>query len=306
MDYTQQNIEQALQKCDNLGDILVWLEGEFDAAQLYFGHGTDNAWDEAVMLAAHVMQLPVDVGREALSLTLDAQQCQRLAELAEQRLKQRMPAAYLIHEAWFAGMPFYVDQRVLIPRSPLAELIMQGFTPWVEPDKVTNILDLCTGSACIAIACAKAFPDANVVASDISSDALAVATMNVERYVLQEQVQLVKSDVFAEIQPQAFDVIVSNPPYVDARDMADLPQEYHFEPRQGLAAGETGLDIVDTILAQARDYLAPHGILIVEVGNSQDALIERYPNLPFMWLAFASGGDGVFLLTAQQLVQANL
>lgn len=283
-----------------LNDILHQGEQAFIDAQCYFGHGTDNAWDEAVWLTFHILDLPLDSQRDVLERSLTAQQIAQIQRLFQRRIDEKQPAAYLTQQAWFCGLPFYVDQRVLVPRSPIAECIEQGFSPWVQSKGVQRILDLCTGSACIAIACAYALPQAQIDASDIDSDALAVARINVERH--QAAVNLIQSDLFANIDQKPYDIIVSNPPYVDAEDMANLPIEYRAEPAElALAAGEDGLVLVDKLLANAYHYLSDNGILVVEVGNSAVALEEKYPHLAFVWLHFERGGEGVFLLRKQDL-----
>ena len=280
---------------------LDWATQAFDNADLYFGHGTDNAWDDAVALVLYAIDAPPDADRDILQQELTVEQQQQLQTLFKKRIDQRIPVPYLTHQAWFFGLPFYVDERVIIPRSPIAELIEEQFVPWVEPQAVKNILDLCCGSGCIGIACAYAFQDANVVVSDISKDAISIANKNIEANIMSEQVQAIQSDCFQSIPPQKFDIIVSNPPYVNAEDFASRPEEYKHEPDLALASGEDGLDLTRQILAQAKHYLSDHGILVIEVGNSADALQDAYPSLPFTWLEFENGGDGVFLLTADQL-----
>jgi ribosomal protein L3 glutamine methyltransferase len=280
---------------------LMWAEKEFNNAGLYFGHGTDNAWDEAVAILIYVLQLPPDVERDVLEQELTPEQSSQLLTLFKKRIEQKTPVPYLTQQAWFCGMPFFVDERVLIPRSPMAQLIANEFRPWIEPNKIKNILDLCTGSACIAIACAHVFPNAQVDCSDLSTEALAVAAINIEKHQLQKQVHCYQSDLFAQLPQKRYDIIISNPPYVDAEDMAGLPAEYQHEPALALAAGSDGLLLVHTILKQAKDYLTPEGILVIEVGNSGAALEAAYPRLPLVWLDLGDDTDGVFLLFAVDL-----
>lgn len=282
-------------------DFIRYATSAFNEAGIYYGHGTDNAWDEATALVLHTLHLPHDINPIVLHANLTKSECAKLFDLITQRVDQRVPVPYLTHEAWFAGLSFYVDERVLIPRSPIAELIGQRFEPWVSAGNVYDILDLCTGSGCIAIACAKAFPDASIDASDISSDALVVAKINVLRHGVEDQVHLFKSDLFDAQLSKKYDIIVSNPPYVSTEEFLTLPKEYHHEPKLGLTGGVEGLDVVLRILRDAHRYLNPQGILIIEVGNSETVLSKKFPNIPFTWLEFQHGGGGVFLLTAEQL-----
>ncbi len=282
-------------------DVVRWGASRFRENGLVFGHGTDNAFDEALVLVSHALHLPVGFPEHYLGARVTAAERTAVLELLHQRIETRKPAAYLTGEAWFAGLPFYVDERVLVPRSPMAEWIERGFTPWLEPDDVERVLDLCTGSACIAIACAVHFDNAEVDAVDISPDALAVAKRNVQRHGLDEWVNLVESDLFEALEPARYQLIISNPPYVSDEEMQTLPEEYRHEPELGLRADQAGLAIVVRVLAQAAEWLADDGILVVEVGNSQDMLMECFPDVPFTWLDFERGGHGVFLLDASQV-----
>ena len=284
-----------------LADFVRWGASAFNRAGLSFAHGTSSAVDEALNLVLHAVGLDHDIPDWLLAGRLTQTEQRAVYDLLRRRVDERKPYAYITNHARFAGLDFYVDERVLVPRSPIAELIEQGFAPWIEPEQVTRVLDLCTGSGCIAIACAHAFPDAEVDATDISSDALAVAAINVERLHVSHQVSLQRADLFEGLAPKRYDIIVSNPPYVDAEDMASLTDEHRHEPALGLAAGDDGLDIVHRILASASDYLEPHGILVVEVGNSRWALEEAYPDVLFTWLEFQRGQAEVFLLRANQL-----
>jgi len=284
-------------------DLVRWGASRFRQNGLVFGHGTDNAFDEALVLVGHALHLPVGFPEHYLAARVTTEERTAVLALLHERVETRKPAAYLTGEAWFAGLAFYVDERVLVPRSPMAEWIERGFTPWLEPDTVERVLDLCTGSACIGIACAVHFDNADVDATDISADALAVAKRNVQRHDLQDWVKLVESDLFDALEPQRYQLIISNPPYVSDEEMHTLPDEYRHEPALGLRAAQAGLAIVVRLLAQAAEWLSDEGILVVEVGNSQDMLVECFPDVPFLWLDFERGGQGVFLLDADQLCE---
>jgi len=284
-----------------LTDFMRWGASRFMQAALTFGHGMASPLDEATYLVLRALHLPVDTPNSYWQAALTDSEKHDVLALLDRRITERKPAAYLTNEAWFAGLPFYVNENVLVPRSPMAELIEKQFYPWTDSEQVENILDLCTGSGCIGIACAYAFPNAQVDLSDISGEALDVAALNIERHDVSHQIAVHQSDAFDALPSKQYDVIISNPPYVDAEDMAALTPEFQHEPALGLESGKDGLDLTTKILQQALDYLSPEGILIVEVGNSQYALQEAYPNVPFQWLSFERGGDGVFLLTAEQL-----
>ena len=284
-----------------VAQLISFAAERFAIAELWFGHGTDNAVDEAAELVFFAAGLRHDQADEAYGQVLKPEQRTAALELIERRIRERVPAAYLTHRMWFAGHEFYVDERVLVPRSPIAELIEARFQPWIDAGKVKRVLDIGTGSGCIAIASAFAFPKAKVDAADISTDALQVTAMNIERHAVQKRVRAVRSDVFDALQGERYDVIVTNPPYVGDEEMAGLPEEYRREPLTGLHGGRDGLDIVHRILDQAAAHLQPHGILIVEVGNSEDALVAARPRTLFTWLEFERGGGGVFVLTKEQL-----
>lgn len=296
-------IDEAVEAVDDLRsiqDMLRWAFSCFNAANLYYGQGSDNAWDEVLKLVLPGISLPIDIPPDMWTARLTSSERRRVVEQVTRRINERIPTAYLTNKAWFCGLEFYVDERVLIPRSPIGELIDNHFIGLL-PHMPSHILDMCTGSGCIAVACAYAFPDAEVDAVDISRDVLAVTEQNIQQHGVEQQVIPILSDLFCALPAIKYDLIVTNPPYVDAEDMADLPQEFRFEPELGLVAGNDGLDLVHRILACAPDFLADDGVLICEVGNSMVHLPERYPTIPFTWLKFAKGGDGVFMLTRQQL-----
>lgn len=298
--------ESAINELSTLQDMLRWTVSRMHEHDIYFGHGTDNAWDEALILVTHALHLPVTVDAQWYNSKLTQAERQAVVQLVQLRIIERVPTPYITGVAWFYGLPFVVDERVLIPRSPVAEMLKQRFAPWWPVEKTTpkRIMDLCTGSGCIGIASATEFPQAEVELFDISFEALALAEENIERHQLQDRVTAFQSDLFAAATGK-YDLIISNPPYVDAQDMSDLPKEYQYEPELALAAGSDGLDLVHIILQQAQQYLSDDGLLVVEVGNSWPALAAAYPNLPFVWPEFKQGGHGVFVLQARDLKQLN-
>ncbi|WP_020210453.1 50S ribosomal protein L3 N(5)-glutamine methyltransferase [Gilvimarinus chinensis] len=297
-------LDQQTQLCAELSsvrDFIRYGASEFNRAGLYFGHGTDNAWDEAVQLVCAAISLTGFDNPAILEARLTHSEKLAVLDYFVRRIEKRMPAAYITRHARFCGLDFYVDERVLVPRSPIAELIEQNFAPWLL-DAPEYILDLCTGSGCIGIACAYQFPDAQVALSDISADALAVAERNVAEHDLSYRVKTVQSDLFAGLAGQCFDLIVSNPPYVDEEDLAAMPAEFQAEPEIGLGSGADGLAFTRRLLSEVPNYLNDGGLLVVEVGNSAAALVEAFPDLPFTWVEFERGGHGVFVLTREQLV----
>lgn len=284
-----------------LRDYIRWAMTCFQQANLFYGHGTDNPWDEAVHLVLNSVHLPWDASEQVLDARLTSQEKQKILTHIRRRTEERIPLPYITGEAWYMGIPFYVDERVLIPRSPIAELTEHLFSPWLRPGPVEHILDLCTGSGCIGIAAAYQFPEAKVDLVDISSAALEVATKNILRHELSHRVSAIESDLFNALAGKKYDLILSNPPYVDRADFNAMPKEYLHEPELALTSGEDGLDITRRILRQARHYLSDEGLLIVEVGNSEAHLINDFPEVAFTWADFEHGGNGVFILTAEEL-----
>ena len=294
---------------EELFTIRDWLRftvSRFEEAGIFFGHGTDNAYDEAVWLVMGALHLPLDTLDNFLDASITESERRHLAHLIERRITERVPTAYLLREAWLRGYKFYVDERVIVPRSFIAELLDDGLSPWIEfPEMVESVADICTGSGCLGILLADTFPNAEVDVIDISSDAIAVCNINIANYGLQDRVHAVQSDMFKDLQGRRYDLIISNPPYVDTPSMAQLPQEYRTEPQIALGSGEAGLDHTRTLLREAANHLNDGGILVVEIGHNRDALLEAYPYLPFTWLEVESGNQFVFLLTKEQLVATD-
>ncbi len=293
----------SIEVLETIRDFVRWGASQFNQERLSFGHGTANALDEAYAIVLHELKLPNDLSADYLDAKLTQVERLQLARQFERRIDERIPAAYLTNEAMFAGLAFYVDERVLIPRSPIAELIQVSYSPWIEPEEVTQVLDLCTGSGCIAITSAYCLPEALVDAVDVSEEALAVAEINIKKHDLSESVNLIRSDLFDELVDKRYDIIVSNPPYVSQEEWRGLPVEYHKEPKLGFDGGVSGLDLVVRILSEAHRYLTPQGILIIETGSSSEPLQVMFSDVPFYWLDFEYGGDGVLLLTADQVNQ---
>lgn len=295
-------ITQAQSQLHTIRDLLRFAVSQFNKAGLHFGHGSATAYDEAAYLILKTLYLPLDQLDPFLDARVTEAECKQVLEIIERRVKDRIPAAYLMHEAWLGEFSFYVDERVIIPRSFIAELLQTQLSPWImDPDRITTVLDLCTGSGCLAILLAHAFDNAYIDAADISPQALAVAHKNVQDYGLQERIGLIESDLFSVLQGKRYDLIISNPPYVNAESMAQLPQEYRHEPDNALASGEDGLDATRQILRQAARHLTDDGILVVEIGHNRDALEQAFPRLPFTWLETSAGDGFVFLLQKDQL-----
>ncbi len=285
----------------DVGELVEWAARRLARAGLHFGHGTDNALDEAGALVFHALQLRHEDAAAAYGRAVDQAGIQSVADLVARRIDERRPSAYLTGRTWFAGQEIAVTEDVLVPRSPIAELCERAFAPWVEPARVGRVLDIGTGSGCIAIACARAFPHAQVDAGDVSAAALAVAARNAAAHGLADRLRPVLSDVYGGVGRRRYDIVVSNPPYVAEAEMLKLPAEYRHEPRLGLAGGADGLDVVARILCGAARHLTPAGILVVEVGDSERAVKAAWPGVPFTWLSFERGGGGVLLLTAPQV-----
>lgn len=299
------SIVEAVDELRTINDLLRWGTSQFNQAEIFYGHGSDNAWDEAVQLTMHALCLPIDSPVNITSARVTRSERAAVIELFTRRVNERLPVAYLTNVAWFADRQYYVDERVLVPRSPIAQLINQRFEPFLAGKPVFRALDLCTGSGCIAIAMAHEFEQAEVDAIDISADALDVATFNIFNHGVDDRVIPLESDLMNEVLREKYDLIVSNPPYVDQEDMDGLPQEFIHEPELGLAAGFDGLDLVKRILVDATDCLTDGGILVVEVGNSQIHVEAQFPQVPFHWVEFTQGGHGVFILTKQQLIESR-
>lgn len=295
--------DQAQLELLTIRDLLRFAVSRFTAAGLFYGHGSDNAWDEAVYLVLHTLHLPREVLQPYVDARLTSDERTAVLAVIKRRIDERLPAAYLTREAWLGDDRFYVDERVIVPRSHIAELLREQLSPWVEdPWAIGSVLDLCTGSGCLAILAAQAFPEARVDAVDLSPDALAVARRNVDDYALATRVCLIESDAFAGLAGNVYDLIISNPPYVNAAAMAALPDEYRREPSLALASGDDGLDFTRIILGKAAAHLKPGGLLVVEIGNNRDALERAFPEASFVWLDTSAGDENVFLLRREDLV----
>ncbi|MCK6437109.1 50S ribosomal protein L3 N(5)-glutamine methyltransferase [Rivihabitans pingtungensis] len=298
--------DQAAVQLSTVRDLLRFAVSRFTEAGLSFGHGSDNAYDEAVYLILHTLKLPLDRLEPFLDARLVDEEIRQVLDVLARRVNLRTPAAYLTREAWLGEYRFYVDERVIVPRSFIAELLPEALEPWIEyPELVHRALDMCTGSGCLAVLLADLYPDADVDAVDLSADALAVAQINVEQYGLQERIELIQSDLFSALAGREYDLIISNPPYVDAPSVAALPEEYLREPALALGSGEDGLDATREILRRAPAHLSEHGVLVVEIGHNREALEASFPELPFTWLPTASGDGFVFLLTRDELLAAQ-
>jgi ribosomal protein L3 glutamine methyltransferase len=296
------HFSEASASLQTVRDCLRFAVSRFNEAELFFGHGSENAYDEAAYLILHTLNLPLDRLEPFLDARLTHSEIFDVLDVIERRTEQRIPAAYLTNQAWLGDLSFYVDERVIVPRSFIAELLREQLSPWIsDAGQVHNVLDMCTGSGCLAILSALAFPNAHIDAVDLSADALDVAQYNVTDYALEERVSLVESDMFAKLKGRKYDLIISNPPYVDAPSVATLPQEYKYEPKLALGSGTDGLDATRAILEHAAKHLTDKGILVVEIGHNRDALEAAYPNLPFTWLEVSAGDEFVFMLHRNDL-----
>lgn len=294
--------QTASQELFTLRDLLRYAVSQFNASKLSFGHGSDNAWDEAVYLLLHTLHLPLDTLEPFLDARVLPEERQRFLRLVERRMSERVPAAYLTGEAWLQGHRFVVDERVIVPRSPISELLSEGLSPWVsDPDDVDYVLDLCTGSGCLAVLAAMAFPNAQVDAVDISERALEVADANIEQFGLDGRMTTHRSDLFDQLPQCEYQVIVCNPPYVNTQSMEALPQEYRHEPAIALAGGEDGMDLIRRLLERAPDYMAPEGLLVLEIGNEYEHFLAAFPDLEPVWLSTQNTEDQILLLTREQL-----
>jgi ribosomal protein L3 glutamine methyltransferase len=298
-----ETLEKIAAQLHTVRDYVRWGVSRFTKGGVYYGHGTDNAFDEALQLVLHTLGIPLGSEATLLDARLTDEERRLVLTVIDTRVRERIPVPYLTGEAWFCGLAFNVDERVLIPRSPIAELIEQGFEPWLAGRPVESILDLCTGSGCIGIACAHYFEEAEVDLADLSSEALTVAQRNIDRYELIHRIRTVESDLFQALSGKKYDLIVSNPPYVDTEDLESMPAEYQHEPALALASGQDGLDITRQILLDAEHHLNEGGLLVVEVGNSCIALEQAFPEVPFTWVEFERGGHGVFVFTREELQQ---
>ena len=297
-------VDEAVNELHTIQDMLRWSVSRFSAANIWYGHGTDNPWDEAVQLVLPSLYLPLDIPEDMRTARLTSSEKHRIVERVIRRVNERIPVAYLTNKAWFCGHEFYVDERVLVPRSPIGELINNHFEGLIG-HQPQHILDMCTGSGCIAIACSIKFPHAEIDAIDVSAEALQVTEINIGRHNVLHHVFPIQSDLFSALPQEQYNLIVTNPPYVDAEDLDEMPAEFYHEPMIALEAGQDGLILAKRILAHAADYLTDNGVLVCEVGNSMVHLIEQFPTVPFNWIQFENGGDGVFSLTKAQLVAAK-
>ncbi|QIV95039.1 50S ribosomal protein L3 N(5)-glutamine methyltransferase [Allofrancisella frigidaquae] len=302
--FSREKHKDILENLHSIKDYIRWAISEMTLQKAYFGHGSESVWDEAVHLVLSAINMSHDIDSNMISAKLLTEEKSKIVDYVYQRAYKRKPLPYILKKAWFADMEFDIDERVIIPRSPIAELILNDFSPWInDVDEISEVLDLCTGSGCIGIACSDVFEKADITLVDISDGALEVARHNIAKHKLNDRVKAIKSDLFNNLEGKKFDVIVSNPPYVDRDDLASMPREYHYEPKLALEAGDDGLELAKRIILEADQYMTENGVLIVEVGNSQYALMEMCPDIPFTWLSFSEGGDGVFLLTYAELVK---